>query len=190
MAVCYQHMADKGEFESIAMVHLDAVYRAAVALCSDREDAEDLVQVTFLNAFEWFESFKKGTNCKAWLLTILRNKWIDQIRHKNIAADVLPIEENIVGEPQRDEEIVWSNCEDLLENFSDEQVIRALRELPGEQRLTLFLVDVEQLSQEEVAKIMDIPTGTVKSRTSRARARLKIRLFSHAKNMGFIMGER
>lgn len=190
MAVCYQHMADKGEFESIAMVHLDAVYRVAVALCSDRVDAEDLVQVTFLNAFERFESFRKGTNCKAWLLTILRNKWIDQIRHRSTIVEVSPIQENIAARQIRNEEIGWSNCEDLLENFSDEQVIKALRELPDEQRLTLFLVDVEQFSQEEVAKIMDIPIGTVKSRTSRARARLKIRLFSHAKEMGFITGEK
>lgn len=183
-------MADKAEFESIAMVHLDAVYKAAVALCSDRENAEDLVQVTFLNAFERFKSFKKGTNCKAWLLAILRNKWIDQIRRKSTIAEVSPIEESMAAAQRRNEEISWSNCKDLLENFSDEQVIKALRELPGEQRLTLFLIDVEQLSQEEVAKIMDIPTGTVKSRTSRARARLKIKLFSHAKEMGFITGER
>jgi RNA polymerase sigma-70 factor (ECF subfamily) len=178
-------MADKSEFESIAMVHLDAVYRAAVALCNGRQEAEDLVQVTFLSAFEGFESFKKGTNCKAWILTILRNQWIDHIRHKNVIGEVIPIEENIVGEPLRSEETTWSNCQDLLENFSDKQVIRALKELPDEQRLTLFLSDVEQLRQEEVAEIMNVPVGTVKSRTSRARAILKRELLSYAKEMGF-----
>lgn len=183
-------MADKSEFESIAMGYLDAVYRAAVALCSNREDAEDLVQVTFLKAFERFESFKEGTNCRAWLLSILRNKWIDQVRHKSVVGEVLPIEENIVGEPQQNEETVWSNCRDLLENFSDEQVIRALKELPDEQRLTLFLIDVEQISQKEVAEIMDVAVGTVKSRTSRARSMLKRKLLLHAKEIGFVGGER
>jgi RNA polymerase sigma-70 factor (ECF subfamily) len=183
-------MVDKSEFEARAMLHLDAVYKAAVALCGNREEAEDLTQATFLKAFERFESFKKGTNCKAWLLSILRNKWIDQMRRRSVIGDVLQIETKILVGEARKQETVWSDSEDLLENFSDEQVIRALKELGDEQRLTLFLVDVEQLSQEEVAQIMDVPVGTVKSRTSRARVVLKERLLSYAKEMGFCGGER
>ncbi len=80
---------------------------------------------------------------------------------------------------------VWSDAEDLLENFSDEQVIEALRRLPEDQRLTLFLTDVEQLNQQEVAEITGVPVGTVKSRTSRARSELKSYLLSYAKEMGF-----
>ncbi len=183
-------MADKSGFESIAMPHLDVVYRAAVALCRNGKDAEDLAQATFLKAFERFESFKKGSNCKAWLLTILRNKWVDQLRHKSVVGEVLAIEEEMVAEPQRNGETGWSDCQDLLESFSDEQVIRALKELPYEQRLSLFLIDVEQLSQKDVAEIMDVAVGTVKSRTSRGRAILKKKLLSYAKEMGFIRGER
>jgi len=183
-------MADRSKFESIALAHLDAVYRAAVALCSNHQDAQDLVQVTFLKAFERFESFDRGSNCKAWLLTILRNKWVDQIRHKRVIGKVLPIEEEMVAEPQQNEETAWSNSRDLLENFSDEQVIKALQELPDEQRLSLFLIDVEQLSQMDVAEIMSVPVGTVKSRTSRARAILKKKLLSHAKEMGFAGDEK
>jgi RNA polymerase sigma-70 factor (ECF subfamily) len=78
----------------------------------------------------------------------------------------------------------------LLDNFSDEQVIDALRRLPEDQRLTLFLVDVEQLSQQEVAEIMGVAIGTVKSRTSRARNELKGLLLSYAKEMGFARNER
>ena len=182
-------MADRSEFESIAMVYLDTVYKAAVTLCSDHEDAKDLVQMTFLKAFERFESFEKDTNCKAWLLSILRNKWIDQARHKNVVGEVLPIEESVVA-GQRQEVTVWSNYEDLLANFSDEQVIKTLKELPDEQRLTLFLIDVERLDQQEVAKIMDVAVGTVKSRTSRARVVFKEKLSSYAKEMGFIKGKR
>ncbi len=69
-------------FEEIALPYLNAVYRAAVALCGRRQEADDLVQDTFLKAFERFELFQPGTNCKAWLLQILRNTWIDRLRRK------------------------------------------------------------------------------------------------------------
>jgi len=175
-------------FEHIALPYLDAVFRAAVALCGQRQEADDLVQDTFLRAFERFELFQPGTNCKAWLLQILRNIRIDRLRRKKIAGQALPLEEQIIAERSHGNEIVWSNPEDLIENFSDEQVIRALSGLPEEQRLTLFLIDVEQLSQKEVAQIMGVATGTVKSRASRARAALKVRLTSYAQEIG-LMGK-
>jgi RNA polymerase sigma-70 factor (ECF subfamily) len=173
-------------FEEIALPYLDLVYRAAVAICGQRQEADDLVQETFLKAFERFGSFQRGTNCKAWLLQILRNTWIDRLRRKKIIGQVLPLEEQIIAERSHNNEIVWSNPEDLLENFSDEQVIKALSELPEDQRLTLFLIDVEQLSQKEVAQITGVATGTVKSRTSRGRAILKEKLISYAKEMGLL----
>ena len=94
------------------------------------------------------------------------------------------------GERSKTMKVAETLCQDLLENFSDEQVVRALKELPDEKRLTLFLIDVEQLSQEEVAEIMDVAVGTVKSRTSRARVVLKEKLLSYAKEMGFLGSER
>lgn len=181
-------MAEKQDFESEAIVHLDSLYRAAFALCSNSQDAEDLVQQTCLKAFEYYGSFKKGTNCRAWLLRILRNKWIDQIRHNRHVEKNIEIDEEIVAEPRTFEETSWTDSTDLLENFADPQIIRALRELPGDSRLTLFLIDVEELSQEEVAQIMDIAVGTVKSRTSRARATLKEKLLAYAKEMGLDRG--
>jgi len=182
-------LSDTETFEKIALPHLDAVYRAAVALCGRSGDADDLAQETFLRAFERFELFQIGTNCKAWLLQILRNIWIDRLRKLKVTGQVLPLDEAIVAEQTDEIDIVWSNSEDLLENFSDEQVINALRELPEDQRLTLFLIDVEQLSQNEVAEIMGIAVGTVKSRTSRGRVTLKRTLASHAKEIG-LMRER
>ncbi len=177
-------------FEEIALPHLDAVYRAAVAICGWQGEAEDLVQDTFIKAFERFELFEKGTNCKAWLLQILRNTWIDRLRHQKTTGLVLPLEEEIVAGTIKDYETVWSNAEDLIENFSDEQIIKALSQLPDDQRLTLFLTDVEQLSQKEVAQITGVAVGTVKSRASRARAELKNKLSSYAKQMGLIGGEK
>ncbi len=177
-------------FEEIALPHLNAVYRAAVAICGRQREVEDLVQDTFLKAFERFELFEKGTNCKAWLLQILRNTWIDRLRHQKIAGLTQPLEEEIVARASEDGELKWSNSEDLIEKFSDEQIIKALGKLPEEQRLTLFLTDVEQLSQKEVARITGVAVGTVKSRTSRARVELKNELSSYAKQMGFIGGEK
>jgi RNA polymerase sigma-70 factor (ECF subfamily) len=161
-----------------------------VAICGRQREAEDLVQDTFLKAFERFELFEKGTNCKAWLLQILRNTWIDRLRHQKIAGPELPLEEEIIAETSKDYETVWSNAGDLIENFSDEQIIKALSELPEDQRLTLFLTDVEQLSQKEVAQITGVAVGTVKSRASRARAELKNKLGSYAKEMGLMGGEK
>jgi len=159
--------------------HLDVVFRAALALCGRIRDAEDLAQDTFLKAFEHFESFKSGTNCKAWLLRILRNTWIDRLRRDRGRVQIVTLEEELVAEPARANEIVWSNAEDLVANFSDEQMIKALKRLPDDQRLTVFLIDVEQLSQQEVAEITGVAVGTVKSRTSRARVALKEELIAY-----------
>ena len=180
---------NSGCFEEIALPHLAAVYRAAVAICGHRREADDLVQDTFLKAFERFELFEQGTNCKAWLLQILRNIWIDRLRHRGIVGRIMPLDEEIVAQTSKEYETVWSNAEDLIENFSDEQIIKALSELPEDQRLTLFLTDVEQLSQKEVARITGVAVGTVKSRASRARAELKNKLSFYAKQMGLIGGE-
>ncbi|MBW8035853.1 MAG: sigma-70 family RNA polymerase sigma factor [Planctomycetes bacterium] len=177
-------------FEKLAMPHLDAVYRAAVAICGRQSIAEDLVQDTFAKALNRFELFEKGTNCKAWLLQILRNTWIDSLRHQKVTGLTLPLEDEITAEATEAHETVWSNAEDLLENFSDEQIIKALSGLPEDQRLTLFLTDVENLSQKDVAQITGVAVGTVKSRVSRGRAELKNKLNSYAKQMGLIGGEK
>jgi len=182
-------MAPIGQFEQVALIHLTAVYRAGVALCGQADRADDLVQTTFLKAFERFASFRSGTNCKAWLLRILRNTWIDTLRRQQkLQAQTVPLAEEPVAMPSTPE-TVWTNAQDLLDNFSDEQVIKALQGLPEEQRLTLFLVDVEQMSQDEVAQITDVAVGTVKSRTSRARTALKHSLADYARDMHMTGGE-
>jgi RNA polymerase sigma-70 factor (ECF subfamily) len=122
-------------------------------------------------------------------LSIMRNMWIDQIRHQSSIGQILKLDEGIAADEKQDE-IKYTNSQDLLANFSDEEIIKALKSLPDEQRFALFLVDVEKLSYKEVSEIMNIAIGTVKSRTSRARAALKKRLYSHAKEMGFTGGEK
>lgn len=179
-------MADRSEFENVAMPYLDAVYRTALALCGRRAEAEDLTQDTFTKAMERFDSFRLGTNCKAWLLRILRNTRIDRLRHMKVVGPQVSADEALLPAPAQPEQTVWTNAEDILENFADEDVINAMRQLPDEQRLALFLVDVEQLDHEEVAGIMGVAVGTVKSRTSRARAALRRKLAAHARDLGFL----
>jgi RNA polymerase sigma-70 factor (ECF subfamily) len=178
-------MESPERFEQIALPHLDSVYRAAVAVCGRTDEAEDLAQSTFLKAFEGFDMFQPGTNCKAWLLQIMRNLWIDRLRHRRIAGTTVPLDETLAAAPSEVGTVPWSDTRDLLENFSDEQVIHALQRLPEDQRLTLYLTDVEQLSQQEVAEITGTAVGTVKSRTSRARNELKNHLQAYAREMGF-----
>ncbi len=175
-------------FEDIALCHLNAVYRAAVVLCGYSGEAEDLVQITFLKAMEKFGSFKAGTNCRAWLLTILRNAWIDELRRRRRYEIDTTLDESLLEQNELPQETSWTNARDLLDNFSDEQVIEALRRLPEDQRLALFLIDVEQYSQQEVAQITNANVGTVKSRTSRARNSLKKHLKQYASEMGFTRG--
>ena len=163
---------------------MNGVYRTALALCGNVHEAEDLVQTTFVKALERFDRFKVGMNCKAWLCRIVRNLWIDQLRHKKVIGKEMPVEAEMLEETAPAAETSWNNAQDLLENFSDEQVIRALGQLPAEQHLTLFLIDVERFSQEKIAAITEVAVGTVKSRTSRARREFKKKLSTYAPGTG------
>jgi len=178
-------MADRIDFESEALGHLDTVYRVAWSLCRQKDEAEDLVQATYLKALQKFDTYRPGGSCKAWLLKILRNTWFDELRHRKVVGPSMQAEEMPLAGPDEGERLAWTDAADLLENFSDQQVIEALRELPETQRLALFLADVEQMPLEEVADVMGVPVGTIKSRTSRARAVLKGKLQAHAEDLGF-----
>jgi RNA polymerase sigma-70 factor, ECF subfamily len=181
-------MSGERDFQSVAMPHLDAVYRTALALCHSREEAADLAQATYARALERFSSFQAGTNCRAWLLTILRNVWIDRLRHRQVAGPEVDITEHQVAAANEPPESspVWTGAGEVLGQFGDDEVRQALLDLPEDQRLTLLMVDVEGLSQDEAAKVLGIASGTVKSRTSRAREALKRRLMEHAKELGLL----
>ncbi len=181
----HRGMQTPARFEHMVLPHLESVYRAAVAVCGRPDLAEDLTQTTFVRALERFDTLKSGTSCRAWLLHIMRNLWVDRLRHKRAAGTKIPMDENLEAPSRETKNTAWSNAEDLLDNFSDKHVIDALRQLSSDQRLTLFLIDVEQLDQRQVAKIMGVAVGTVKSRTNRARNELKSYLLSYAKEMGF-----
>jgi RNA polymerase sigma-70 factor, ECF subfamily len=151
------------------------VLRVARILSGNAADAEDLAQETLLKAFRSIDTFRAGTDAKAWLLTILRNVRIDRLRARGGLPEPLSLghlDWEPAG-PAREETPPWDNPEDVLNSLSDAQVIRALQELPEDIRLTLLLVDVEQLLHEEAAAILGVPVGTIKSRTHRGRSMLR-----------------
>jgi RNA polymerase sigma-70 factor (ECF subfamily) len=179
-------MADRSKFEEMALPYLDTLYRVALTLCRRPTKADDLVQTAYLKGLRNFASYRTGTNLKAWLIRILRNTWIDELRHSKVAGPSHSLEEQWLPDPAGEDPSDVTVNEDLLERFSDQDVIRALQDLPEEQRITLLLLDVEDLSQDEVAEITNVAVGTVKSRSSRARRTLKTTLLDHARDRGFV----
>jgi RNA polymerase sigma-70 factor (ECF subfamily) len=170
-------VTDRERFRAEALVWTDAVYRAAFSLCGDASLADDLLQATYLKAWERFEQFRPGTNCRAWLLRILRNAWVDHLRLRKPAdsarderLDQYPAAAD-GGDPP-----AWDDIEEHLERFGDERLVAAVLELGEEFRLALFLVDVEGYTHEEAAEVLEVAVGTVKSRTSRARRMIRERL--------------
>ena len=156
------------------------VLRVAKILTGTDADADDLAQDALLKAFGAIETFERGTNIRAWLMQILRNARIDRIRHDakeagNISldsAELDPADENIdTGEV--DFELVKQDPLQVLNAFSDQQMIDALQQLPEEIRMTLLLVDVQRMDHADAAKILDVPIGTIKSRTFRGRSMLR-----------------
>lgn len=172
-------------FEIEAIPHLDAVYRFATMLSGDPVHAEDLVQETMLRAFRSWHRFRSGTNARAWLFTILRNVFISDYRRnrrKEQAIDLNEVEEITFVEPMEGKDPESR----LLHNLIDDEVLECIANLPDVYRATLLLSDVEGLSYEEVAGVLDLPLGTVKSRLFRARQILQRQLHDYAVEMGYI----
>jgi RNA polymerase sigma-70 factor, ECF subfamily len=165
-------------FERDALPHLDAVHNAALRLIRDRDEADDLVQETILRAYRCFHQFASGTNCRAWLLTILYNNFRDRYRQKNREHPC------VSGEIGRELEahtlladMSASNPEEMIsDRMLGQRIAGALSQLPEEFREAVLLVDVQELNYQEVAEILEVPLGTVKSRVSRGRALLRVAL--------------
>ncbi len=181
-------------FEAVALVHLPSVYRAASVLAGEGSEAEDLVQDTFLRAYERFGSFRQGTNCRAWLLTILRHLAVDRYRASRrnprpVPEEVLEDAVEDAGGPGDAPPPVIGDETAFFDLFGDE-VTRMLRALPREARLALLLCDVEGLAYADIAGILGCPVGTVRSRIARARGALRERLGEYARSMGYLKERR
>jgi RNA polymerase sigma-70 factor (ECF subfamily) len=155
-------------FEELVLPQLDTLYRVALRLTCNREQAEDLVQETCLRAYRTFDSFD-GQNGRAWLFTILRHTHISRWRHDGDGSQCISYDDEASVLSERTLPVDPSAEETALANLFAEDIERALGALPVEARLLLLLAYVEELSYAEIAQVMDCPIGTVMSRLYRAR---------------------
>ena len=187
------------EFEENAMAYVDSLYNMALRLVFNKEDAEDLVQETYLKAFRFFDTFQKGTNIKAWLFKILRNTFINKYRKTVSMPGEIFFEdiESVNTSAHNEEGAKSGESVDTLEkkyndlgSLVDDEVKNALDSLPVEYREAILLSDVEELSYKDISEITNVPIGTVKSRLNRGRGLLQKSLLTYAKDRGFIKREK
>ncbi len=180
------------EFEAAVLSLRDELRKAALKLTHSLESAEDLVQETLLHAFRGFAQFKQGTNLKAWLMRIMFNLFISHYRHQQRTVQTVSLEglleELELAEENSDlllDEAV-SPEEIVMAKVMDDEVAKALEQLPEPFREVVILCDIEGLSYAEVAQALGIPVGTVRSRLSRARETLRRLLWDYAKKRRLI----
>jgi len=174
-------------FENEFMPHVDALYNFAFHLTLNEDDANDLVQDTFLKAYRFIDSYERGTNAKAWLFQILKNSFINEYRRKVRQPGEVDYEDYVVHQDSDDAVHIGELDlrDDVFKGLIGDEVTKALNDLPIDFRTVILLCDIEGFSYEEIAKIIDIPIGTVRSRLHRARNLMKEKLREYAKTMGY-----
>ncbi len=174
-------------FHDEFMPHINSMYNFAYRLTFDEDDANDLVQDTYLKAFRFIHSFEKGTNAKAWLFRILKNSFINDYRKKSKEPAKVDYQdvETYYNSDDVDRQITPDLRVESLQDMIGDEISNALNSLDVDFRTVIILCDLEGFKYEEMAKILDIPIGTVRSRLHRARNLLKEKLSTYAKQMGY-----
>lgn len=174
----------RARFDEEAVRHLDALYSFALKLTRARDEAEDLVSDTMLRAFQRWEQYRLGTNIRAWLFTILYHAFVSRKRRVD-AREVQPLEDEEgreVFEPVGETDPEGA----FYDSFLDEEIVDAIARLPEEYRDAVVMSDLHGLKYGEVARILGVPEGTIKSRLFRGRRLLQARLRDYAETMGYI----
>lgn len=181
----------RAEFERQALVHTDALFGAAYRLTRNARDAEDLVQDSLLRAYRFWDSFEQDSNCKAWLLRIVTNTFINEYQRRKRSREVLDAAS--AEQDATDGVLMHAAATDrqspertLLERSVSDDVQRALDTLPDDFRTAVVLCDVQGLSYKEIADIMQTPVGTVMSRLFRGRKLLATTLRDFAISEGYV----
>ena len=178
-------MAEQHLFAEKATPYMDQLYSHALRLTKNPADAEDLVQETYLKGYKAFNSFKDGTNLRAWLFRILTNSFINDYRKKQRSFDEHEVEDiealnTLSSADYSSNTHLGISAEDaLFERLTDDEIQTAIDSLPGTYKDVVLLADVQGFSYKEIADILDVPDGTVMSRLHRARAKLKDLLFDY-----------
>jgi RNA polymerase sigma-70 factor (ECF subfamily) len=178
------------DFEAVAMPFVDSLYNTAYRMTRNSEDAEDLVQETYLKAYRYYDKFTEGTNFKAWLFKILKNTFINSYRKRQsepLKSDFADIEDAFENKVSEEVTGKLKNPEqELLKDVLDEDVQRALEALPDDYRMAVILADLEGFSYKEIAEILEVPLGTVMSRLYRGRKLLEAEMLRYAREHGYI----
>ena len=181
----------RAEFERQALVHTDALFGAAYRLTRNARDAEDLVQDSLLRAYRFWDSFEQDSNCKAWLLRIVTNTFINEYQRRKRSREVLDAAS--AEQDATDGVLMHAEASDrqspertLLDRSVSDDVQRALDSLPEDFRTAVVLCDVQGLSYKEIADIMQTPVGTVMSRLFRGRKLLSSALREFAVSEGYV----
>ena len=157
-------------FGQEALEHLDALFGYAMALTRDLTEAEDLVQETYLRAGSASHRPEPNSNLKGWLFVIMRNAWLNQVRHRSNGPRFVELEtgEQAIDETVENPHVVY------LRKLEREQVREAIESLPDAYREIVVLRDIEGFTYQEIATVLNCPAGTVMSRLGRARGRLRM----------------
>ena len=181
----------RSEFERTALVHIDAMYGAAYRLTRNPRDAEDLVQDALVRAYRFWDSFQQDSNCKAWLLRIVTNTFINEYQRKKRSREVLDAATS--EQAATDGVLVHADANDkvspekaMLQSSVSYDVQKALEQLPDDFRTAVILCDMQGLSYKEIADIMECPVGTVMSRLFRGRKLLAQSLRGFAEQEGYV----
>jgi len=188
------HKEKETYFNSKFFPYLSTLYNYAFYLTKDEEDANDLVQDTFVKAFRFMENFQEGTNEKAWLFKIMKNGFINDYRKKTNKPihysfdNVIETNDNDNSEEYVPQGNIDYEINDPVDNFRGlmgDEITFALEKLPSDYRQIIILADIEEFSYEELSDILEIPIGTVRSRLFRARNLLKGKLQHYGSKLGY-----
>lgn len=179
------------DFSEEILPQLDALYNFGLRLTADPNDAEDLVQDTIVKAYRFFSSYEKGTNAKAWLFRILKNSYINNYRKESKRPQEVDFDEvSTFYETIRDERVDTSDLErKMFRELIDDDLAKALDDIPEDFRTVVLLCDVEDFTYEEISNMLDVPIGTIRSRLHRGRNLLKAQLMDYAKERGYSESE-
>jgi len=182
-----QELKKQEDFNDEIIPHMDALYNFGLRLTADPNDAEDLVQDTIVKAYRFFSSYEKGTNAKAWLFRILKNSYINNYRKKSKKPSEVDYDEVAsFYESIRAERTETSDLEDkMFRDLIDDDLSKALNGIPEDFRTVVLLCDVEDFTYEEIANMLDVPIGTIRSRLHRGRNLLKAQLMEYAEERGY-----
>lgn len=167
----------------LALEYLDGLYGYAMTLTRNKAEAEDLVQETYLRAMRAFDRLQPESNVKSWLFTILRNVYLNQIRHQRSGPPIVDMEDQFSNLPDTAASGELDPLSNYLATLKRQDVHRAIESLPSVYREVIILREFEDLSYQQIAEVLNCPTGTVMSRLGRAREKLK-RVLEHWRIVG------